>query len=85
MYFYSFLLQLAYLLVESREANRALERELVEISTKLTDAEGDIKLLRQQLRTSFNQSASTVESHSIPNDERQDLISHLERLTAQVC
>ncbi|TPP61313.1 Coiled-coil domain-containing protein [Fasciola gigantica] len=76
--------KLAYLLIESREANRALERELVEINTKLTDAEGDIKLLRQQLRTSFNQSTSVAEPHPIPNDERQNLISHLERLTAQV-
>ncbi|VDP91847.1 unnamed protein product [Echinostoma caproni] len=76
--------KLAYLLVESREANRALERELVEMNTKLSDAEGDIKLLRQQLRTSFNQSTSPTEPHSVPSDERQNLISHLERLTAQV-
>ncbi|CAL8071912.1 unnamed protein product [Calicophoron daubneyi] len=70
---------LASLLVESREANRGLQQEIAELKTKLGEATGDIKVLRQQLREN-----TVNNNHKGTSLNKQELVYHMEKLTVQI-
>lgn len=54
---------LAHVLLELTEQNKYLLFEVEELKTKLIDAEGDLKLLREQLRASYDNDSMLYPHH----------------------
>ncbi|CAH8441335.1 unnamed protein product [Heterobilharzia americana] len=75
--------QLASLLVESREANKGLERELMSSKEKIEELEGDIKVMRKQLRDVSLENRSRSDP-KVSGDDRQTYVTQLEDLTFQL-
>ena len=78
--------QLNSLLHESREANKGLQFEVEELKGKLTEARGDIKLLRSQLtieRVGGHEECS-ADSAALSVQERATLIANVEDLRDKV-
>ncbi|CAH8441337.1 hypothetical protein MS3_00005012 [Schistosoma haematobium] len=75
--------QLASLLVESREANKSLEHELMNSREKIEELQGDIKVLRRQLSDRSCENQHTMDPRISGND-RQTYVTQLEELTFQV-
>ncbi|KAG5448318.1 Coiled-coil domain-containing protein 149 [Clonorchis sinensis] len=73
--------QLASLLVESHEANKGLQQELVEMKVKLSEALGDIKLLRKQLKSPVFGPPITQKTEL---DEKEKWVLQMEKLTERV-
>ncbi|TGZ69867.1 hypothetical protein CRM22_003500 [Opisthorchis felineus] len=73
--------QLASLLVESHEANKGLQQELVEMKVKLSEALGDIKLLRKQLKSPVFGPSVTQKTES---GEKEKWVLQMEKLTERV-
>lgn len=73
--------QLASLLVESHEANKGLQQELVEMKVKLSEALGDIKLLRKQLKSPVLGPPITQKTEL---DEKEKWVLQMEKLTERV-
>ncbi|VDO74375.1 unnamed protein product [Schistosoma margrebowiei] len=74
---------LASLLVESREANKSLEHELMNSREKIEELQGDIKVLRRQLSDRSYENQHTMDPRISGND-RQTYVTQLEELTFQV-
>ncbi|CAH8826546.1 unnamed protein product [Trichobilharzia szidati] len=75
--------QLASLLVESREANKGLEHELMSSKRKIGELQGDIKVLRKQLRDRSLENRSKADT-KVCGDDRQSYVIQLEELTFQL-
>ncbi|CAH8432443.1 unnamed protein product [Schistosoma turkestanicum] len=75
--------QLASLLIESREANKSLEHELMNSREKIEELQGDIKVLRRQLNDRLCENQQTVDTKIYGND-RQTYVTQLEELTFQL-
>ncbi|KAF6776159.1 hypothetical protein AHF37_04679 [Paragonimus kellicotti] len=75
--------QLASLLVESREANNALQQELTDMKSKLCDTMGDVRLLREQLKTK-SPDHNPAEHSRLTAIEKQHVVLYIEKLTEQV-
>nr|CAH8824067.1 unnamed protein product [Trichobilharzia regenti] len=75
--------QLASLLVESREANKGLEHELMNSKRKIGELQGDIKVLRKQLRDRSLENRSKADT-KVCGDDRQSYVTQLEELTFQL-
>lgn len=71
------------MLVESREANKSLEHELMNSREKIEELEGDIKVLRRQLSDRSCENQHTMDPRISGND-RQTYVTQLEELTLQV-
>ncbi|KAF7256694.1 hypothetical protein EG68_05891 [Paragonimus skrjabini miyazakii] len=75
--------QLASLLVESREANSALQQELTDMKLKLRDTMGDVRLLREQLKAR-SPDHSPAEHSRLSAIEKQHVVLYIEKLTEQI-
>ncbi|KAH8855241.1 Coiled-coil domain-containing protein [Schistosoma japonicum] len=75
--------QLASLLVESREANKSLEHELMNSREKIEELQGDIRVLRKQINDHSSETRYTTEV-KISGDDRQTYVTQLEELTLQL-
>ncbi|XP_051983479.1 coiled-coil domain-containing protein 149-B isoform X2 [Xyrauchen texanus] len=73
---------LAQLLRDSREQNKQLSEELKELSQRLTEVQGDNKLLRMTI-TKQRLGDEEVGARHFPAHEREDLVQQLERAQEQ--
>lgn len=72
---------LARLLCEMKEVNKTLQLEVDDLRQKLSDSQGDIKLLREQLgRQRVGTSDEGLNTRHFPAYERQQLVRELEVL-----
>ncbi|CAD5113126.1 DgyrCDS2316 [Dimorphilus gyrociliatus] len=72
---------LARLLCEMKEVNKALQLEADDLKQKLSDSQGDIKLLREQLgRHRVGTADEGLNTRHFPAYERQQLVKELEIL-----
>ncbi|XP_059165408.1 uncharacterized protein LOC131947985 [Physella acuta] len=70
---------LARLLFDTKEANKSFKFEVDDLKQKLLDAEGDIKLLREQIaRSRVGTTDEGLNTRHFPAHEREDLVSQLE-------
>ncbi|ELT88423.1 hypothetical protein CAPTEDRAFT_53024, partial [Capitella teleta] len=70
---------LAQLLCEMREVNKSLQFEVDDLKQKLTDAQGDIKLLREQIaRQRVGTTDEGMNTRHFPAHEREELVKKLE-------
>ncbi|XP_063221313.1 coiled-coil domain-containing protein 149 [Bacillus rossius redtenbacheri] len=70
---------LAQVLGETKELNKALRMEVEDLRQKLRDAQGDMKVLR--LRGSHGRSAcGPGDDHSFPAHQREELVQQLETI-----
>ncbi|XP_014664106.1 PREDICTED: coiled-coil domain-containing protein 149-like isoform X2 [Priapulus caudatus] len=74
------------LLCEMKEHNKTLQFEVDSLKQKLSDAQGDIKLLREQIaRHRVGTVDEGVNTRHFPAHEREDLVSQLEASREQYC
>ncbi|XP_012943085.1 coiled-coil domain-containing protein 149 [Aplysia californica] len=70
---------LARLLFDTKENNKSLKFEVDDLRQKLQDAEGDIKLLREQIaRSRVGTTDEGLNTRHFPAHEREDLVRQLE-------
>ncbi|KAK7110983.1 hypothetical protein V1264_014772 [Littorina saxatilis] len=70
---------LAAVLMEYREQNKSLQFEVDDLKQKLHDAQGDIKLLREQIvRSRVGTADEGMTTRYFPAYEREDLVKQLE-------
>ncbi|CAL1530228.1 unnamed protein product, partial [Lymnaea stagnalis] len=70
---------LARLLFDTKENNKSLKFEVDDLKQKLLDAEGDIKLLREQIaRSRVGTTDEGLNTRHFPAHEREDLVRQLE-------
>ncbi|KAK3595845.1 hypothetical protein CHS0354_014667, partial [Potamilus streckersoni] len=70
---------LAKLLFESKEHNKSQQFEMEDLKQKLHDAQGDIKLLREQIaRQRVGTTDEGMNTRHFPAHEREDLVKQLE-------
>ncbi|KAH9499153.1 hypothetical protein Btru_004265 [Bulinus truncatus] len=70
---------LARMLFDTKEANKSLKFELDDLRQKLQDAEGDIKLLREQIaRSRVGTTDEGLNTRHFPAHEREELVRQLE-------
>ncbi|KAK2167795.1 hypothetical protein LSH36_24g12144 [Paralvinella palmiformis] len=75
---------LAHLLCEMREVNKAQQFEIDSLKQKLVDAQGDIKLLREQIaRHRVGTTDEGINTRHFPAHEREDLVKQLEEAREQ--
>ncbi|XP_022256380.1 coiled-coil domain-containing protein 149-like isoform X1 [Limulus polyphemus] len=71
---------LAQLLCELKEKNRALQTEVDDLKQKLSDAQGDTRLLRHQLARQRSDSLDESFDHQFTPVEKEDLVKQMEDL-----
>ncbi|XP_076372102.1 coiled-coil domain-containing protein 149-like [Tachypleus tridentatus] len=71
---------LAQLLCELKEKNRALQTEVDDLKQKLSDAQGDTRLLRHQLARQRSNSLDESFEHQFSPVEKEDLVKQMEDL-----
>ncbi|XP_021365844.1 coiled-coil domain-containing protein 149-like [Mizuhopecten yessoensis] len=70
---------LGFVLVETREQNKSLQFEVEDLRQKLHDAQGDIKLLREQIaRQRVGTTDEGMNTRHFPAHERENLVQQLE-------
>ncbi|KAL8620462.1 hypothetical protein ACOMHN_048395 [Nucella lapillus] len=70
---------LAQVMMEYREQNKCLQIEVDDLKQKLQDAQGDIKLLREQIvRSRVGTTDEGMTTRHFPAYEREDLVKQLE-------
>nr|KAG5698069.1 hypothetical protein BaRGS_016717 [Batillaria attramentaria] len=75
---------LAQVLMEYREQNKSLQFEVDDLKQKLQDAQGDIKLLREQIvRSRVGTTDEGMNTRHFPAYEREDLVKQLEAAREQ--
>ncbi|XP_076460985.1 coiled-coil domain-containing protein 149-like [Babylonia areolata] len=75
---------LAQVLMEYREQNKCLQIEVDDLKQKLQDAQGDIKLLREQIvRSRVGTTDEGMTTRHFPAYEREDLVKQLEAAREQ--
>lgn len=75
---------LAKVLMEYREQNKSLQFEVDDLKQKLHDAQGDIKLLREQIvRSRVGTTDEGMTTRHFPAYEREDLVKQLEAAREQ--
>ncbi|XP_067656739.1 coiled-coil domain-containing protein 149-B-like isoform X2 [Haliotis asinina] len=75
---------LVKLLCETKENNKSLQFEVDDLRQKLADAQGDIKLLREQIaRQRVGTTDEGISTRHFPAYEREDLVAQLEAAREQ--
>ncbi|XP_045190805.2 GRIP and coiled-coil domain-containing protein 2-like [Mercenaria mercenaria] len=75
---------LARLLYESKECSKSLQFEVDDLKQKLQDAQGDIKLLREQIaRSRVGTTDEGMSTRHFPAHEREELVQKLESSNEQ--
>ncbi|XP_069112073.1 coiled-coil domain-containing protein 149-like [Argopecten irradians] len=70
---------LGFVLIETREQNKSLQFEVEDLRQKLHDAQGDIKLLREQIaRQRVGTTDEGMNTRHFPAHERENLVQQLE-------
>ncbi|XP_060080277.1 coiled-coil domain-containing protein 149-A-like [Ylistrum balloti] len=70
---------LGFVLIETREQNKSLQFEVEDLRQKLHDAQGDIKLLREQIaRHRVGTTDEGMNTRHFPAHERENLVQQLE-------
>ncbi|XP_033754635.1 coiled-coil domain-containing protein 149-like isoform X2 [Pecten maximus] len=70
---------LGFVLIETREQNKSLQFDVEDLRQKLHDAQGDIKLLREQIaRQRVGTTDEGMNTRHFPAHERENLVQQLE-------
>lgn len=70
------------LLIESQEANKALQKEQFNLEKKLNESHRDIKLLKKTIAENLNKTSCTINEDLLNNKETY--VSTLEEMSFQV-